>query len=253
MGGGIVGKDLLFVLFVGILFVVVFATQHSAPVCGLHFEVIVHEVQVDAVVLQFIFQQHIEFCAVDSLFQRFVGEAIDVVVDHFVDEVPLFEVSLSEGGFDGVVAERIECDGKLSAEGGAVGDARLGAVLHRDGERVGQRSGCTVIGEAHFGVQTVLHLVDFEGMCRLVECALDVFGELSAAHVLDLMIVIYLRSDQCEDRKEHQGGGYPNCPPFHTANIVNFGWSQNLIVYTSCKNSIFYRRIWFDLSFWQVL
>ena len=121
MGGGIVGKDLLFVLFVGILFVVVFATQHGAPVCGLHFEVIVHEAQVDAVVLQFIFQQHIEFCAVDSLFQRFVGEAIDVVVDHFVDEVPLFEVSLSEGGFDGVVAERIECDRVLTAEGGLWG------------------------------------------------------------------------------------------------------------------------------------
>ena len=132
-------------------------------------------------------------------------------------------------------------------------DARLGAVLHRDGERVGQRSGCTVIGEAHLGVQTVLYLVDFEGMCRLVECALDVFGELSATHVLDLMIVIYLRSDQCEDRKEHQCGGYPNCPPFHTANIVNFGWSQNLVVYTSCKNSIFYRRVGFDLLFWQVL
>lgn len=192
--------------------------------------------------LQFIFQQHIEFCAVDSPFQRFVGEAIEVVVDHFVDEMPLFEVSLSEGGFDGVVAKSVECDGKLSAEGGAVGDARLGAVLHRDGERIGQRSGCTVIGKAHFGIQTILHLVDFEGMCRLVECALDVFCELSAAHVLDLMIVIYLRSDQCEDRKEHQCGGYPNCPPFHTANIVNFGWSERLVVYISCKNSIFYRR-----------
>ena len=248
--GGVVGKNLLSKFRVGELFFVVLAAEHGTSVCGLDFEVVVHAAQVDAVVLKFIFQHGIQFCAVDALSQRLVREAIEVVVDHFVDEVPLFEKTLAEACLDGVVAEGIERDGIFAPEACPVRHAHLGAVLRvaeSDGVQCGL--GETVVSYAHFSIQSVLHLVDFEGMCRLVQRALHVFFKLSAAHVLDLMIVVHLGTDQCQDGNEHGHGCTPNCPPFHTANIINFGWSGNLILHTSCKNSIFYRRGILDLLF----
>ena len=109
--------------------------------------------------LQFVFEQRIEFCAVDALFERFVGDAIEIVVDHFVHEVALLEVALSQAGFDRVVAEGIERDRVSPPKRPAVGHSIFRAVLFfAESDRIERGLSHTVCSDAHFRIQAVLHL-----------------------------------------------------------------------------------------------